>query len=95
MPAPTGFDHVSTTKSSSTRSIAAHPRKKRKDGAPSVGMTHAKIVKGGPPAYVASNTMTSHQWQPSVFLSGDIAEKITKIKGGVLDEISLIHRLRS
>lgn len=30
--------------------------------------------------YVASNTMTSHQWQPSVFLSGDIAEKITKIK---------------
>ena len=30
--------------------------------------------------YVASNTMTSHGWQPSVFLSGDIAEKITKIK---------------
>src|SRR5499426_4132259 len=30
--------------------------------------------------YVASNTMTSHEWQPSVFLSGDIAEKITKIK---------------
>ena len=30
--------------------------------------------------YVASNTMTSHQWQPSVFLNGDIAEKITKIK---------------
>jgi len=25
--------------------------------------------------YVASNTMTSHQWQPSVFLNGDIAEK--------------------
>jgi dihydrofolate reductase len=24
--------------------------------------------------------MTSHQWQPSVFLNGDIAEKITKIK---------------
>jgi dihydrofolate reductase len=30
--------------------------------------------------YVASNTMTSHAWQPSVFLNGDIAEKITKIK---------------
>jgi dihydrofolate reductase len=24
--------------------------------------------------------MTSHEWQPSVFLNGDIAEKITKIK---------------
>ena len=30
--------------------------------------------------YVPSNTMTSHEWQPSVFLNGDIAEKITKIK---------------
>jgi dihydrofolate reductase len=30
--------------------------------------------------YVASNTITSHEWQPSVFLNGDIAEKITKIK---------------
>ncbi|MGD0830224.1 MAG: dihydrofolate reductase family protein [Terracidiphilus sp.] len=30
--------------------------------------------------YVASNTMTSHAWQPSVFLSGDIAGKITQIK---------------
>jgi dihydrofolate reductase len=30
--------------------------------------------------YVASSTMTSHQWQPSVFLNGDISEKITKIK---------------
>ena len=30
--------------------------------------------------YVASNTMTSHEWQPSVFLSGNIAEKITKLK---------------
>jgi hypothetical protein len=50
MPAPRGFDHVSTTKSNSTRSIAAHPCKKRKDGAPSVRMVHTKIVKGGPPA---------------------------------------------
>jgi dihydrofolate reductase len=30
--------------------------------------------------YVASNSMNSHEWQPSVFLSGDIADKITKIK---------------
>jgi dihydrofolate reductase len=30
--------------------------------------------------YVASNTMTSSEWQPSVFLSGDIAEKVSKIK---------------
>ncbi len=30
--------------------------------------------------YVASNTMTSHEWQPSVFLSGDIAERVTTIK---------------
>jgi dihydrofolate reductase len=30
--------------------------------------------------YVASNTMTSSAWQPSVFLNGDIAEKVTKIK---------------
>ena len=30
--------------------------------------------------YVASNTMTSHEWQPSVFLSGDIAQQITQIK---------------
>ena len=30
--------------------------------------------------YVASNTMTSHEWNPSVFLNGDIAEKVAKIK---------------
>ena len=30
--------------------------------------------------FVASNTLTSHEWQPSVFLSGDIADKITKLK---------------
>ncbi|MEZ4657720.1 MAG: dihydrofolate reductase family protein [Caldilineaceae bacterium] len=30
--------------------------------------------------YVASNTMTASEWQPSVFLSGDIAAKIAKIK---------------
>lgn len=30
--------------------------------------------------YVASNTMTKSEWQPSVFLSGDVAEKIAKLK---------------
>jgi len=30
--------------------------------------------------YVASNTRTSSEWQPSVFLSGDIAEEVNKIK---------------
>src|SRR5216683_7063906 len=30
--------------------------------------------------YVASNTMTSHEWQPSVFLKGDIAERVAKLK---------------
>jgi dihydrofolate reductase len=30
--------------------------------------------------YVASNTMTSYEWQKSVFLNGDVAEKIRKIK---------------
>jgi len=30
--------------------------------------------------YVASNTRTSSEWQPSVFLSGDITEEVAKIK---------------
>ncbi|HEX3272058.1 MAG TPA: dihydrofolate reductase family protein [Ktedonobacterales bacterium] len=30
--------------------------------------------------YIASNTMTSSEWQPSVFLSGDIAEKVSDLK---------------
>ena len=30
--------------------------------------------------YVASNTRTSSEWHPSVFLNGDIAEKVAKIK---------------
>jgi dihydrofolate reductase len=30
--------------------------------------------------YVASNTITSAAWQPSVFLDGDIAEKVARIK---------------
>lgn len=30
--------------------------------------------------YVASNTMTSHEWQPSVFLSGNVAEEVASLK---------------
>ncbi len=30
--------------------------------------------------YVASNTRTSSEWKPSVFLNGDVAEKVAKIK---------------
>lgn len=30
--------------------------------------------------YIASNTRTSSQWQPSMFLNGDIAEKVAKVK---------------
>jgi dihydrofolate reductase len=43
---------------------------------------HADAWPGVNPTtkYVASNTMTSHAWQPSVFLDGDIAEKVIKIK---------------
>ena len=43
---------------------------------------HADIWPGVNPAtkYVASNTITSHAWQPSVFLGGDIVEKVNHIK---------------
>lgn len=30
--------------------------------------------------YVASNTVTSSEWRPSVFLSGDVAEQVAQIK---------------
>jgi dihydrofolate reductase len=30
--------------------------------------------------YVASNSMTAHEWQPSVFLSGDVPAKVHEIK---------------
>jgi dihydrofolate reductase len=30
--------------------------------------------------YVASNTRTSSEWKPSVFLNGDVAEKVARIK---------------
>ena len=43
---------------------------------------HADIWPGAMTAtkYVASNSMTSSEWQPSVFLSGDIAEKVSQLK---------------
>jgi dihydrofolate reductase len=43
---------------------------------------HADIWPGVNTAtrYVASNTMTSGEWQPTVFLGGDIAEKVNQIK---------------
>jgi dihydrofolate reductase len=43
---------------------------------------HAYIWPGVMTAtkYVASHTMTSHEWQPSVFLGGDIAEQVSKLK---------------
>jgi dihydrofolate reductase len=43
---------------------------------------HADVWPGAMTAtkYVASNTRTSSEWQPSVFLGGDIAEKVTKLK---------------
>ena len=31
--------------------------------------------------YVASNTLTEHEWKPSVFLNGDVAQKIKQLKG--------------
>lgn len=43
---------------------------------------HTDIWPGASTAtkYVASNTLTSSEWQPSVFLSGDIAEKVSQLK---------------
>jgi dihydrofolate reductase len=32
--------------------------------------------------YVASNTMTSAEWQPSVFLNGDVTKKVAELKQG-------------
>lgn len=43
---------------------------------------HADIWPGVMTAtkYVVSNTLTASEWQPSVFLGGDIAEKVAKLK---------------
>src|SRR5512145_1903579 len=32
--------------------------------------------------YVASNTLKSHEWEKSVFLSGNVAEQIKNLKAG-------------
>ena len=47
---PLRAGHPPQQESNSACCIAAHPCKRRKDGAPSVGTVHAKIVEGGPPA---------------------------------------------
>lgn len=43
---------------------------------------HADIWPGVNTAtkYIASNTVTSHEWQPTVFLGGDVAGKVAQIK---------------
>lgn len=43
---------------------------------------HADAWPGAKTAtkYVASNTRTSSTWQPSVFLGGEVAEKVAKLK---------------
>ena len=43
---------------------------------------HGDIWPGANTAtkYVASNTVTSSEWQPSVFLNGDVAEKVAGLK---------------
>jgi dihydrofolate reductase len=43
---------------------------------------HADVWQGVNTAtkYIASNTITSHEWQPSVFLSGDIAAEVATLK---------------
>jgi dihydrofolate reductase len=43
---------------------------------------HADVWPGANAAvkYVASNTLTSGEWQPSLFLNGDVAGKVAKIK---------------
>jgi dihydrofolate reductase len=43
---------------------------------------HANVWPGVNTAtkYVASNTVTSSEWQPTVFLNGDIAQKVAELK---------------
>ena len=48
--------------------------------------------------YVVSNTMTSPEWQPSVFLNGDVAKKspkLSKAKGPIctFGEVGIFFRL--
>ncbi|HEY0702523.1 MAG TPA: dihydrofolate reductase family protein [Candidatus Acidoferrales bacterium] len=45
---------------------------------------HGDIWPGAQTAtkYVASNTISSSEWKPNVFLNGDIAGKIKTLKGG-------------
>jgi dihydrofolate reductase len=43
---------------------------------------HADFWPGVNPAtkYVASNSMTTHEWQPTVFFGGDLAEHVRNLK---------------
>ena len=59
-----GFDHFIRTKSRSTCSIAAHPCKKRKDGAPSAGMVQTNIVKGCHPRPMSEMARLHQQQNP-------------------------------
>jgi dihydrofolate reductase len=45
---------------------------------------HADVWPGVNTAtkYVVSNTMTTHEWQPTVFLDGDIVGKVRQLKQG-------------
>ena len=40
--------------------------------------------------YVASNTRDSSDWQPSVFLSGDLAEKVRELKNSEGPDIQVM-----
>ena len=58
---------------------------------------HADIWPGVMTAtkYVASNTMTSHEWQPSVFLSGDIAEQVSQTQAAARAGFARVRQCKS
>ena len=39
--------------------------------------------------YVVSNTLTSHEWNKSVFISGNVAEEVKKLKGQAGTELQV------
>jgi hypothetical protein len=89
---------VSTTKSNSTRSIAAHPCKERKDGAPSEGIVQAKIVKVGHPPTKKDPPMPVIQPPPiSKQLQDEIhkAEKMHDFISGTCRINSLVIRTKN
>ncbi len=70
------------------RSIAAHPCKKRKDGAPSVGTVHTETITGGAPATHSGRPSGMGQWYPT------LAQKARK-DGAPGLHMRLIRALRS